>query len=77
MFWQSCWFLSVCPTHSEALAFATEPVFASLANVLGNLTSVTSVPKDLQDYQLYDVEIKHGLMQVFKQKNKQNKTAGI
>ncbi|XP_076472048.1 SCY1-like protein 2 [Babylonia areolata] len=48
----------------EALAFATEPVFASLANVLGTMTSLTPVPKELQDFQLYDVEIKHGLLQV-------------
>ncbi|KAK7098938.1 hypothetical protein V1264_003150 [Littorina saxatilis] len=48
----------------EALAFATEPVFASLSNVLGDLKSITSVPKELQDYQLYDVEIKHGLLQL-------------
>lgn len=48
----------------EALAFATEPVFASLANVLGEMTHVTPVPKELQEFQLYDVEIKHGILQV-------------
>jgi hypothetical protein len=50
--------------NREALAFATEPVFASLSNVLGNLSSISTVPKGLQEYQLYDVEIKHGLLQV-------------
>ncbi|XP_045104651.1 SCY1-like protein 2 isoform X3 [Portunus trituberculatus] len=49
----------------DTLAFATEPVFASLANVLGNTDSAPSpLPPPLQDYNLYDVEIKYGLMQV-------------
>nr|KAG5685486.1 hypothetical protein BaRGS_003379 [Batillaria attramentaria] len=48
----------------EALAFATEPVFASLANILGDLSNVSPVPKELQEFQLYDVEIKHGLLQL-------------
>ncbi|XP_034487281.1 SCY1-like protein 2 [Drosophila innubila] len=41
----------------DSLAFATEPVFASLANVVGD--SVRS------DRKLYDVEIRHGLLQLF------------
>lgn len=41
----------------DSLAFATEPVFASLANVVGD--SVRS------DKKLYDVEIRHGLLQLF------------
>lgn len=41
----------------DSLAFATEPVFASLANVVGD--SVRSEKK------LYDVEIRHGLLQLF------------
>lgn len=49
----------------EALAFATEPVFASLANVLGDHTNVpTPVPSELTEYKLFDVEIKHGIIQV-------------
>ncbi|KAK8387738.1 hypothetical protein O3P69_018319 [Scylla paramamosain] len=49
----------------DSLAFATEPVFASLANVLGNTDSApTPLPPQLRDYKLYDVEIKYGLMQV-------------
>ncbi|XP_001358671.2 SCY1-like protein 2 [Drosophila pseudoobscura] len=41
----------------DSLAFATEPVFASLSNVVGD--SVRSEKK------LYDVEIRHGLLQLF------------
>ncbi|XP_030369819.1 SCY1-like protein 2 [Scaptodrosophila lebanonensis] len=41
----------------DSLAFATEPVFASLANVVGD--AVRSEKK------LYDVEIRHGLLQLF------------
>ncbi|XP_017008128.2 SCY1-like protein 2 [Drosophila takahashii] len=41
----------------DSLAFATEPVFASLANVVGD--NVRS------DKKLYDVEIRHGLLQLF------------
>ncbi|KAG0710692.1 SCY1-like protein 2 [Chionoecetes opilio] len=49
----------------DSLAFATEPVFASLANVLGHTDSAPSpLPPLLRDYKLYDVEIKYGLMQV-------------
>lgn len=48
----------------EALAFATEPVFASLANILGDLSSISTVTRELQEYQLFDVEIKHGLLQL-------------
>ncbi|ESP05108.1 hypothetical protein LOTGIDRAFT_151904 [Lottia gigantea] len=48
----------------EYLAFATEPVFASLANVLGNHENITPVPKELQEYKLFEVEIRHGLLQV-------------
>ena len=49
----------------ESLAFATEPVFASLANVLGNHDNMPSPPpKDIAEHKLYDVEIKYGLLQV-------------
>ncbi|ALC45527.1 CG1951 [Drosophila busckii] len=41
----------------DSLAFATEPVFASLSNVVGD--NVRS------DKKLYDVEIRHGLLQLF------------
>ncbi|XP_062616324.1 SCY1-like protein 2 isoform X2 [Saccostrea cucullata] len=49
----------------EALAFATEPVFASLANVLGDHTNVpTPVPPELAEFKLFEVEIKHGVLQL-------------
>ncbi|KAI8512793.1 SCY1-like protein 2, partial [Branchiostoma belcheri] len=49
----------------DSLAFATEPVFASLANVLGNYENMpTPVPAAIKDHELYEVEIKYGLLQV-------------
>ncbi|XP_073987865.1 SCY1-like protein 2 [Rhodnius prolixus] len=47
----------------DCLAFATEPVFSSLANILGNKENLP--PNcDVNGYQLFDVEIKYGLMQI-------------
>ncbi|XP_055899440.1 SCY1-like protein 2 isoform X1 [Biomphalaria glabrata] len=48
----------------EALAFATEPVFSSLANVLGSCDNLSGGSKILSEFQLYEVEIKHGLLQI-------------
>ncbi|XP_018412133.1 PREDICTED: SCY1-like protein 2 isoform X3 [Nanorana parkeri] len=49
----------------DCLAFCTEPVFASLANVLGNWDNLPSpLPADIKDHRLYDVETKYGLLQV-------------
>uniref|UniRef100_A0A2A4K326 Protein kinase domain-containing protein n=1 Tax=Heliothis virescens TaxID=7102 RepID=A0A2A4K326_HELVI len=49
----------------ESLAFATEPVFASLANVLGNTENMAQpIPNHLVNYKLYELEIKYGLMQI-------------
>lgn len=49
----------------ETLAFATEPVFFSLANVLNKHDNMPSpLPADFKDYTLFEVEIKHGLLQV-------------
>lgn len=47
----------------ESLAFATEPVFASLANVLGQTTNMPQ-PANLSDYKFYEIEIKYGLLQI-------------
>ncbi|KRT78729.1 protein kinase, partial [Oryctes borbonicus] len=47
----------------ESLAFATEPVFASLANVLGHTFNMPQ-PTNLTDYKLFDIEIKYGLLQL-------------
>nr|CAG4641466.1 EOG090X018J [Eurycercus lamellatus] len=48
----------------ESLAFATEPVFASLANILGNHENISPVPQQLKEYKLFEVEIKYGLQQL-------------
>ncbi|KAG9490562.1 hypothetical protein GDO78_006086 [Eleutherodactylus coqui] len=49
----------------DCLAFCTEPVFASLANVLGSWDNLPSpLPADIRDHKLYDVETKYGLLQV-------------
>ncbi|KAB0801956.1 hypothetical protein PPYR_04142 [Photinus pyralis] len=47
----------------ESLAFATEPVFASLANILGETVNMPQ-PANLSDYKFYDIEIKFGLLQI-------------
>ena len=49
----------------DCLAFATEPVFASLANLLGQHENLpTPVPPAVRDYKMFDVEIKYGLLQL-------------
>lgn len=49
----------------ESLAFATEPVFASLANALGQTDNMPHpVPAELADYKFFEVEIKYGLLQI-------------
>ena len=49
----------------DSLAFATEPVLASLANALGNHDNLPQpLPVVLKDYKLHDVEIKYGLLQL-------------
>lgn len=49
----------------ESLAFATEPIFASLANALGRVDNMPAmIPSDLSDLRLEDVEIRRGILQV-------------
>ncbi|KAM3588163.1 uncharacterized protein V6R79_023000 [Siganus canaliculatus] len=49
----------------DCLAFCTEPVFASLSNVLGQWDNLPSpTPNDIKEYKLYDVETKYGLLQI-------------
>ncbi|EZA58274.1 SCY1-like protein [Ooceraea biroi] len=49
----------------DSLAFATEPVFASLANVLGNQENIPQpTPMSLKGYKLHDIEIRYGLLQL-------------
>ena len=50
---------------SDSLAFATESCFASLANCLGFHDNIAQpLPKEFEDYKLYDVEIRYGIVQV-------------
>uniref|UniRef100_H3D0A4 Protein kinase domain-containing protein n=1 Tax=Tetraodon nigroviridis TaxID=99883 RepID=H3D0A4_TETNG len=49
----------------DCLAFCTEPVFASLSNVLGQWDNLPSpMPTDIKEYKLFDVETKYGLLQI-------------
>lgn len=48
----------------DCLAFATEPVFASLANILGKRDNMPANNDSITTYKLYDVEIKYGLLQI-------------
>ncbi|XP_070502841.1 SCY1-like protein 2 isoform X2 [Chironomus tepperi] len=47
----------------DSLAFATEPVFASLANVLGNTSNLAN-PNSFSSHKLHDVDTKYGLIQI-------------
>jgi hypothetical protein len=48
----------------ESLAFATEPIFSSLANVLGKTDNMDRVPLNVRDFQLLEIEILMGLIQL-------------
>ncbi|KAL5073385.1 hypothetical protein RYX36_012369 [Vicia faba] len=48
----------------NAMAMVTEPLFASVANTLGNLDNVANVPKDLRGMEMGLLEVKHGLLQM-------------
>ncbi|XP_061339411.1 SCY1-like protein 2 A [Gastrolobium bilobum] len=48
----------------NAMAMVTEPLFASVANTLGNLDNVPNVPKDLRGMEMGLLEVKHGLLQM-------------
>ncbi|CAH1173537.1 unnamed protein product [Phaedon cochleariae] len=47
----------------DSLAFAAEPIFASLANVLGQTMNMPQ-PANMSEYKLFDIEIKYGLLQI-------------
>lgn len=51
---------------SDTLAFATEPVLGTLANVLGCLEDrlPQNLPALVKEYTFLDIEIKYGLLQV-------------
>nr|XP_039251440.1 SCY1-like protein 2 isoform X1 [Styela clava]XP_039251442.1 SCY1-like protein 2 isoform X1 [Styela clava] len=48
----------------DSLVFCTEPVFASLGNVLGNKQNIAEIPTPLRSFHLHDVEIKYGILQI-------------
>ncbi|GAB0086523.1 SCY1-like protein 2 [Sergentomyia squamirostris] len=48
----------------ESLAFATEPVFCSLANILGQTHNFPEQSTSLSGFKLFDVEIKYGILQL-------------
>ncbi|MED6130547.1 SCY1-like protein 2 A [Stylosanthes scabra] len=48
----------------NAMAMVTEPLFASVANTLGNLENIANVPKELRGMEMSLLEVKHGLLQM-------------
>ncbi|KAL0456281.1 UNVERIFIED_CONTAM: SCY1-like protein 2 [Sesamum latifolium] len=48
----------------NAMAMVTEPLFASVANTLGNVENIPKVPKELKGMDMGLLEVKHGLLQV-------------
>lgn len=49
----------------DSLAFATEPIFASLSNIMGQLDNLPQpIPTNLTNHELFDIEIRHGLLQL-------------
>lgn len=50
----------------NAMAFVTEPLFASIANALGFVDNIANVPKELTTVQseMGLLEVKHGLLQI-------------
>ncbi|GJJ69431.1 SCY1-like protein 2 [Entomortierella parvispora] len=49
-----------------AIAFATEPIFASLSNLLGNYENLPQVSEDIRKFELDELEIQKGLLQLGK-----------
>ncbi|XP_025110543.1 SCY1-like protein 2 isoform X2 [Pomacea canaliculata] len=49
----------------DSIAFATEPVLASLANVLGNYERLpANIPQEIKDHDFIEMEIKLGILQI-------------
>ncbi|KAF3944446.1 hypothetical protein CMV_029081 [Castanea mollissima] len=48
----------------NAMAMVTEPLFASVANALGDVENVPKVPKELKGMEMGLLEVKHGLLQM-------------
>ncbi|XVE60664.1 hypothetical protein DITRI_Ditri05aG0146500 [Diplodiscus trichospermus] len=56
--------LQALDENKNAMAMVTEPLFASVANALGNVENVAKVPKDLKGMEMGLLEVKHGLLQI-------------
>ncbi|XP_059631018.1 SCY1-like protein 2 A [Cornus florida] len=50
--------------NKNAMAMVTEPLFASVANALGNVDNMANVPKELKGMEMGLLEVKHGLLQI-------------
>ncbi|EXC32462.1 SCY1-like protein 2 [Morus notabilis] len=50
--------------NKNAMAMVTEPLFASVANALGNVENIAKVPKELKGMEMGLLEVKHGLLQI-------------
>ncbi|KAF9164746.1 hypothetical protein DFQ26_001092 [Actinomortierella ambigua] len=49
-----------------AIAFATEPIFASLSNLLGNYENLPNVTEDIRKFEMDELELQKGLLQIGK-----------
>ncbi|KAI3946629.1 hypothetical protein MKW92_036371 [Papaver armeniacum] len=50
--------------NKNFMAMVTEPLFASVANTLGNVENIGKVPKELKGMEMGLLEVKHGLLQI-------------
>uniref|UniRef100_A0A2P2LXF5 Protein kinase domain-containing protein n=1 Tax=Rhizophora mucronata TaxID=61149 RepID=A0A2P2LXF5_RHIMU len=50
--------------NKNAMAMVTEPLFASVANALGDVENLAKVPKELKGMEMSLLEVKHGLLQI-------------
>ncbi|XP_057972943.1 SCY1-like protein 2 A [Malania oleifera] len=50
--------------NKNTMAMVTEPLFASVANALGNVENIEKLPKELTGMEMGLLEVKHGLLQI-------------
>ncbi|KAM5550119.1 SCY1-like protein 2 [Rosa sericea] len=50
--------------NKNAMAMVTEPLFASVANAVGNVENMVKLPKELKGMEMGLLEVKHGLLQI-------------
>ncbi|CAJ0854727.1 11189_t:CDS:10 [Entrophospora sp. SA101] len=48
------------------ITFATEPIIASLSNLLGNYDNLSPIPDDIRKFEMDELEIQKGLLQIGK-----------